>query len=95
MGGAIILPILLNIIVVDFFFGVAYGTLFSACCYLMSILWVCYLERDRVKEILRSFMLPKKILQRILKQNALLIVGIAIVFGGMYGRILWDRFLWI
>lgn len=40
IGGFMLLPILLNIIVVDYFFGVAYGAMFSAIFYLLGIIWV-------------------------------------------------------
>lgn len=51
IGGAILLPILLNIIVVDIFFGVAYGALFSACFYAASILFVFYLSRAQIVRV--------------------------------------------
>tara|TARA_B100000508_G_C11389342_1_gene242609 strand:+ start:233 stop:799 length:567 start_codon:yes stop_codon:yes gene_type:complete len=47
VGAFILLPILLNIIVVDYFFGVAYGALFSAIFYVLGICWVLYRQRER------------------------------------------------
>ena len=54
LGGAILIPILLNIIVVDYLFGVAYGAMFSACFYLASILFVFYLHRERVMHAVKK-----------------------------------------
>jgi len=48
LGGAILVPILLNIIMVDSLFGVAYGALFSACFYLASILFMFYIYKEEV-----------------------------------------------
>lgn len=84
IGGAMLVPILLNIIIVDYFFGVAYGALFSACFYLVSIVWIFYLERKKLKEIVHLFLIPKKVLKRNLRQNTLLLVGIICVFGFIF-----------
>jgi hypothetical protein len=84
IGGAILLPILLNIIVVDYFFGVAYGALFSACFYVLSILSIFYWERKRLKELLNHLLIPKKMLQRNIKENALLVLGIVGVVGAIF-----------
>ncbi len=53
LGGSILVPILLNIIIVDFFFGVAYGAMFSACFYLATVLFVFYRNRSRVIEAIQ------------------------------------------
>lgn len=60
LGGAILIPILLNIIVVDSLFGVAYGALFSACFYLASILFVFYMERELVTGIIRKLLVTSE-----------------------------------
>ncbi|MBX2828018.1 MAG: hypothetical protein KTR22_07635 [Flavobacteriaceae bacterium] len=53
-GALVLIPILLNIIVVDYLFGVAYGAMFSACFYLGSILFVLYRNREALVEALRK-----------------------------------------
>lgn len=92
IGGAILIPILLNIIVVDALFGVAYGALFSACFYLASIVYVFYTKKEVIVNAISSLLLPK--LPRIKKiPLQLLLIGIAfgavflieLVFIGVFG----------
>lgn len=64
LGGAILIPILLNIIVVDYFFGVAYGAMFSACFYLATVLFVFYLNADKVKSAINELWIGKEKLWR-------------------------------
>jgi len=45
MGVALLLPILLNIIVVDIFFKISAGALLSACIYLVMCLFIVYHNR--------------------------------------------------
>ena len=54
IGGLLLLPILMNIIVVDSFFGVAYGALFSACFYLTSVVFVLLRGRDQMRNAIRQ-----------------------------------------
>lgn len=86
IGGAILIPILLNIIVVDYFYGVAYGALFSACFYLASILWVFYVYRGKViaafKQLV-SFERKKERRKRLLP-ILMIILGVAVVFTAEY-----------
>jgi len=56
LGAAVLIPILLNIIVVDYFYGVAYGALFSACFYLGSILFVLFLNKEAVQSAINSLL---------------------------------------
>ena len=83
LGGAILVPILLNIIVVDYFYGVAYGAMFSACFYLASILFVFYVSRVQVADALRRLFVystdTKERKQRII-QAAIIIAGLVVVF---------------
>lgn len=48
LGVAILIPILLNIIVVDFFFEVSTGAMLSAVGYLLGLAYIAYCDRDRV-----------------------------------------------
>lgn len=83
LGGAILVPILLNIIVVDYFFGVAYGAMFSACFYLASILFMFYISRAQVAEALRRLFVystdTRERKQKII-QAAIIIAGVVVVF---------------
>ncbi|MEM7086384.1 MAG: hypothetical protein AAF489_09390 [Bacteroidota bacterium] len=83
LGGAILAPILLNIIVVDYFFGVAYGAMFSACFYLASVLFMFYVSRVQVADALRRLLIystNKKERKQQIIQVAIIIVGLAVVF---------------
>ena len=77
------MPILLNIIVVDYFYGVAYGAMFSACFYLASILFMFYVSRVQVADALRRLFVystvKKERKQRII-QAAIIIAGLVVVF---------------
>ena len=59
VGGAILIPILLNIIVVDYFYGVAYGAMFSACFYLASVFLVMWMRKDLIIEAIQHLWIPK------------------------------------
>jgi hypothetical protein len=83
LGGAILIPILLNIIIVDYLFGVAYGAMFSACFYLASILFVYYMERDRVIRVARQLMVfseRKMKRNELVKQGVFVLIGVIVVF---------------
>ena len=83
LGGAILVPILLNIIVVDYFFGVAYGAMFSACFYLASILFMFYVSREKVADALRQLLVystGKKERKQQLIQAAIILAGLVVVF---------------
>jgi len=54
IGGLMLIPVLVNIIVVDFFFNVAWGALFAAVFYLCSILFVLGRNRVRLGNLLKS-----------------------------------------
>ena len=57
IGASILIPILLNIIVVDYFYGVAYGAMFSACFYLASVLFVVFLHRQNMTKAIRNLLM--------------------------------------
>lgn len=59
IGGLLLLPILMNIIVVDSLFGVAYGALFSACFYLGSVLFVLLRGRNQLLRALEQLWVGK------------------------------------
>ncbi|NNM22504.1 MAG: hypothetical protein HKO54_03025 [Flavobacteriaceae bacterium] len=77
LGGAILVPILLNIIVVDVFFGVAYGALFSACFYLGSILFVFYLHKEKLLRIIRDLIVNSE--NQALKESTWTFIGSVVV----------------
>ncbi len=83
LGGAILIPILLNIIMVDYLFGVAYGAMFSACFYLASILFVYYLEREKVMRAVRQLLVfseEKMKRNELVKQGFFVLIGVIVVF---------------
>ncbi|QIE60594.1 hypothetical protein G5B37_13775 [Rasiella rasia] len=85
IGGSILIPILLNIIVVDYFFGVAYGALFSACFYVASIAWVFYLERSCVRAVVAQLLVRKpKTSKKSGATMAIYISGIVLVVGAIF-----------
>ena len=55
LGVAILIPILVNVIVVDICYGVSPGPLMSAIIYLILVGIILYLNRETVAEILRVF----------------------------------------
>lgn len=83
LGGLMLLPILLNIIVVDYFFGVAYGALFSACFYLGSVLFVLYRSKNAIGRAIAKLWITRK--ESNGKNLIVNIVLIAIVFGLIFG----------
>ena len=82
LGGFMLIPILLNIIVVDYYFGVAYGALFSACFYLGSILFVLYRSKEAIGKAIRKLWITSmdKKSGRIYK-----IVFVTLAFGVVFG----------
>lgn len=54
LGVAILIPILLNIIVVDYFFQISWGALFAACSYFGALLFVLFYNREKVFETLKT-----------------------------------------
>lgn len=55
LGVAILIPILVNVIVVDICYGVSPGPLMSAIIYLILVGIILYLNRKTVGEILQAF----------------------------------------
>ena len=83
IGGAILIPILLNIIVVDYFFGVAYGAMFSACWYLASVLFVFYLYREQLEQAVKSLLkAPTHVIEK--RKVWKLVLGIAAMFAVIF-----------
>ena len=82
IGGALLIPILLNIIVVDAFFGVAYGALFSACFYLASILFVFYRKKEEIIEAISSLVITEPFSK--IKKIPYQIILIGIAFGVVF-----------
>lgn len=94
IGGALLIPILLNIIVVDYFFGVAYGALFSACFYLASILWVYYMHREKIVTACKHLLCFENGQERKKKNNpyhSYCSGNRDVIFCRIFG----DKFLWI
>jgi len=56
IGVAILIPVLINIIVVDYFFQISTGALLSAISYLTALLFIVFVNRARVKEALISLL---------------------------------------
>lgn len=56
IGVAILIPVLVNIIAVDYFFQISTGALLSAISYLTAMLLVVFVNRDHIKEALISLL---------------------------------------
>jgi|TARA_R110002072_G_scaffold131586_2_gene271357 hypothetical protein len=84
LGGFILIPILLNIIAVDYFFGVAYGALFSACFYLVSILWVLYLGKNQVFDAIKKLLPVRKREFLPLKGKIWTVLGVLSILGILF-----------
>ena len=85
LGGAILVPILLNIIMVDYLFGVAYGALFSACFYLASILFMFYIYKEEVMSAVKKLWLTSGALILTKKRHWLwsygfILVAVVVIF---------------
>lgn len=80
IGVAMLIPILVNVIVVDICYGVSPGPLMSAIIYLMMVAAIIYFNRETVGEILRAFMNIKvpvpEVATKKWSQNLLVILGI-------------------
>ena len=94
LGGLMIIPILVNIILVDIFYKVAYGALFSACFYLLSVLIVLYGNRGKLVEAVQLLFTsvknneksPAKWKKVLLGALAFAIIfGVELVFIGLFG----------
>ncbi len=83
LGGLMLIPILLNIIVVDYFYGVAFGALFSACFYLGSVLFVLYRNRNAIGRAIAKLWITSKMSNG--KNLIVNIILIATMFGLVFG----------
>lgn len=95
LGVAILIPILLNIIVVDFFFKISNGAMLSAIIYFSMCMYILYYNRKQflgaVQELMNIYTIakPKKI-QWIGYGAAILLIiiltGIEVFFINLVGR---------
>lgn len=83
VGGLMLIPILLNIIIVDYFYGVALGALFSACFYLGSALFVLYRSKNAIGRAIAKLWVAR---ERSNGKNLIVkMVLIALAFGLIFG----------
>lgn len=54
LGVAILVPVLLNIIVVDFFYSISNGAMMSAIFYFTSLMVIAFINREKVISALQS-----------------------------------------
>lgn len=80
IGGFLLLPILLNIIVVDYYFGVAYGAMFSAIFYLLGIIWVLGRKWKEIKNSLKKLLLEASDFKMNWKHYLLVLAAIVAIF---------------
>lgn len=59
LGGAILIPVLMNIIVVDFFFEISTGAMLSAISYFTAICFVMWYNRAPITEAVEKVFLNK------------------------------------
>ncbi len=57
LGAAILVPILLNIIIVDYFYEISTGAMMSAISYFLAITLVLWYNRDKVLTALNSVLI--------------------------------------
>jgi hypothetical protein len=60
LGAAILIPVLLNIIVLDYFYEISTGAMLSAISYLLAISFVLVYNRDRVIEAVKSVLVKNE-----------------------------------
>lgn len=60
LGAAILVPVLMNIIVVDFFFEISTGAMLSAISYFTAICFVLFYNRQPIIEAVQRVFLDKK-----------------------------------
>ena len=60
LGVAILVPILLNIIVVDYFYSISTGAMMSAIGYLTAISFVAFCNRERIQKAIRVILVHEK-----------------------------------
>ncbi len=77
LGGAILIPVLINIIVVDFFFQISTGAMLSAISYFTAICFVMWYNRTPIIEAVQKVFLNKA--QSKSRKSKLLKLGIALV----------------
>lgn len=54
LGAAVLIPVLMNIIVVDFFFKISTGAMLSAISYFTAVSFVVFYNRERVIEAVKT-----------------------------------------
>lgn len=83
LGAATLIPVLLNIIVVDFFFEISTGAMLSAISYLTAVSFVVFYNREKVVEAIKSAIPDsgekKPMGQRLLKLGIAIAIVVIIV----------------
>ena len=78
LGAAVLVPVLMNIIVVDYFFEISTGAMLSAISYFTAICYVLRYNREPVIKALNSVLIRKESPNILFRQKAVRF-GIAIV----------------
>jgi uncharacterized membrane protein YphA (DoxX/SURF4 family) len=83
LGGAILVPVLMNIIVVDFFFEISTGAMLSAISYFTAICFVLWYNRKPIIEAVQKVFInkdaPKPWKSRVIKLGIALVIVAMIV----------------
>ncbi|MBO6792699.1 MAG: hypothetical protein JJ895_02220 [Balneolaceae bacterium] len=58
LGAAILVPILMNIIIVDYFYEISIGAMMSAISYFIAINFVLFYNRERIFEAFSKVLIP-------------------------------------
>jgi hypothetical protein len=69
IGTLILIPVMVNVIVFDIFFLDEYGALFSATLYLLMLLTILFINKEKIGKLLIELVNPKKVSQISFKEK--------------------------
>lgn len=76
-GCLVLLPILLNIVLIDFFYGVYHGAFVNAVFYTLGLVYILITQKEKLQEAIRFLLMRKNINKT---ENKLLRVLYVIIF---------------
>lgn len=80
LGVAILVPVLLNIIVVDFFYSISNGAMMSAIFYFTALMVIAFINREKITAVLRLLTRYDDSEKPRLKQHLILLVSAGLGF---------------
>ena len=81
VGTLILIPIMVNVIVFDIFFLDAYGALAGATLYLLMLLTILVINKEKISAVIKELIRPKARLKTSLKDNALKYLIVLVIIG--------------